>query len=166
MTHGFHRRLERIAQQLEQALASEAPPEPQAFENEGAALDFLAERLPDWLEENITGGTEFARRLDAYDGRLSKAPGFLDAFRTYAHHQYQGFAVNGGELWLFVPGDPATRYEESRREIVRMLREQLLGTGDELDALIAEVLCDETLADLGRRWGRVRLETINKMNAM
>ena len=89
----------------------------------------------------------------------------MDAFRIYAHQQYEAYAVNGS-LWLFVPGDATTRYEQARREVVRMMREQLLATGDEIDALVAEALCDETLADLGRRWGRVRMEAIRKENAL
>jgi hypothetical protein len=167
MVRSYHRRLERVAQQLEEMQASVIPSEPQAFESEDEVLDFLAEYLPDWLEEQITGDTEgFARRLDAYSGRLSKAPGFMAAFKIYSYQQYEAHAVNGGNLWLFIPGDGATRYEQARRDVVRMLREQMLASGDELDALFAEALCDETLADLGRRWGRVRMETINKMNAL
>ena len=45
----------------------------------------------------------------------------MDAFRIYAHQQYEAYAVNGS-LWLFVPGDATTRYEQARREVVRMMR--------------------------------------------
>jgi hypothetical protein len=143
------------------------PPKLPPFESEDEILDFLAEHLPDWFEVQITGETEgFARRLDAFDGRLSKAPGFMETFKVYAYQQYEGYPFNGGNTYLFVPGDPTTRYGQARREIVRMLREQLLATGDDFDAKMASALPDEVLADLGRRWGRVRLETINKGNPL
>jgi hypothetical protein len=152
--------LRRLREQVEE-MPPPPPPDVPRFQSRDDFLDFLAEHLPDWLQEQVTGEREgFARRLDAYDGRLSKAPCFMEAFRLYAYQQYEGYAFNLGNLWLFIPGDSATRYEQARRDVVRMMREQLLATGDGLDEMIASVLCDESLAELGRRWPRVRLETL------
>jgi hypothetical protein len=75
-----------------------------------------------------TGETEgFARRFDAFDGRLSKAPGFMETFKVYAFQQYEGYPFNGGNTYLFVPGDPPTRYEQARLGAVHRLHRKIAG---------------------------------------
>jgi hypothetical protein len=119
-------------------------------------LDWLAENFPIYLQQEITGSSEFAHTLEGFDGRLSRAPGFMEAFREYWHLQYQGFPY-ADNLFLFVPGHHDTEREQARQKVVLMLREQLLATGDAIDAKLAELLCDEALTELNcRRWYRHR----------
>jgi hypothetical protein len=87
---------------------------------------------------------------EEFDGRLSKALGFKEAFHVH-REQYQNSGA-GGCLWLFPPGLPGTEYETARRKVVALLQRQLLRTGDWLDARVAELLCDDALIELnGRR---------------
>jgi hypothetical protein len=151
--------LKRLREQVE-GLFPPPPSDPIDFAGMGEEewLDYLATHLPDYFRTLITGSREYARTLEGFDGPLSKAPGFKPAFAQYWESQYQGYAVNSGQMWLFVPGEPGTRYEASRQEVVRLMREQLLATGGRLDAKIASTLCDAALAELGRRWPRAMVK--------
>jgi hypothetical protein len=127
------------------------------FESREAFLDWLSQRLPDYLEAAITGDADFARTLDAFDGRLSQAAGFHEAFSRYWRHQYENFG-RAGTMYLFPPLDPNTECEQARRKVVQMIREQLQKSPDNVDILIAEVLADDAmLRELNRRHDSIRL---------
>jgi hypothetical protein len=160
MVRAHLHRLDRIAKQFEAMQADETLQDVEVpdFKSQDDFLDFLAEHLPDYLEEHITGDAEFARTLEGFDGRLSKSPGFKEAFGRSWRNQYQRFG-KGGTMYLFPPLDPNTEYEQVRRQVVQMIREQLQKSPDDnVDILIEEVLADDAmLCELNRRHDSVRL---------
>jgi hypothetical protein len=102
-------------------------------------VGWLAERLPRLLGWWWTGDLDFARTLEGFDGLFVREPGAREKFGTYWRLLY----LNPGDLYGFLPG-PDARYEETRRDVMAVMRRALEAEGSGLVPLLE----DEALRQL------------------